>query len=108
LLALLVAIGCAGGAGEAVEPRPTASATCGDFVARYREVLASGARTCRSDTDCAVYGGLDPENVCGGATDAETARALTQIGDESDAAGCPRPGYSCSPIALRCLDGFCH
>jgi hypothetical protein len=106
VFALLLAAGCAGGAANAVPP--TASTTCGDLLVRYRQVLGSGAGTCASDADCAIYGGLDPDDVCGGLTDATTARELTKIADESDQAGCPRPGYSCPSIAVRCTEGRCR
>ncbi|MBI5488393.1 MAG: hypothetical protein HY905_13755 [Deltaproteobacteria bacterium] len=106
VFAILISCGCAAGTTHPVPP--AAPATCGDLVERYRQVLASAAGTCGSDADCAKYGGLDPDQVCGGSTDAATARALTGIADESDAAGCPRPGYSCPPIAVRCLDGVCR
>jgi hypothetical protein len=108
MCALLLALGCGGPAADAVEPAPTASTTCSDLLVRYRTVLASATGTCASDADCAIYGGLDPDDVCGGATDADTARRLAEIADESTAAGCPRPGYSCPAIAVRCTDGFCR
>ena len=107
MVSLLFAIAC-GGATGATEPADPPRATCGDLIERYRAVLAEGSGRCASDADCAVYGGLDPENVCGGSTDAETARRLREIGEESAAAGCPRPGYSCPPIVVRCADGLCR
>ncbi len=108
LATVLVCGGCGGGAANAPEPAATASTTCGDLIAQYRTVLASGSGRCASDADCAVYGGIDPDNVCGGMTDVDTARRLTEIADESSEAGCPRPGYSCPAIAVRCTDGFCQ
>ena len=92
--------------GLAEDPSPSPS--CADLVARYRGVLASADGTCSSDADCAVYGGLDPDAICGGLTDRATADALTAIGTQADAAGCPRSGYSCPAIPIRCTDGACR
>jgi hypothetical protein len=106
MFAVLLLAGCAGRAADVVPP--TTSTTCADLVEQYRQVLAAAAGTCESDADCAVYGGMDPDNVCGGMTDVDTARALTRISDESTEAGCPRPGYSCPAILVRCTEGVCR
>jgi hypothetical protein len=109
ILAWLLVVGCGGGpTTAAVEPAATASTTCDDLLEQYRAVLAAGPGTCAADADCAIYGGVDPDNVCGGMTDADTARRLTGIADDSTEAGCPRPGYSCPPILVRCTDGLCR
>lgn len=97
-----------GCAGSAPAETPRARASCEELVLRYRATLAAGTGQCASDEGCAMSGGLDPSAVCGGSTDVETARALARIASESDAAGCPRPGYSCPPIVPRCTDGACR
>ncbi len=75
---------------------------------RYRETVAAGTGRCARDADCVAYGGVDPEDLCGGATDAETGRALREISAELDSARCPRPGYSCPAIERRCVAGTCR
>lgn len=95
-------------AAEPVAAEPvTAETTCDGFITRYRARLAAATGTCTTDADCGTYGGLDPETLCGGSTDLATSDALHALGDESDAAGCPRPGYSCPAIANHCEDGRC-
>lgn len=64
--------------------------------------------TCELDAECAPYGGLDPDDVCGGATDVATALRLEEIDAESTEAGCPRPGHSCSVIEPACVNGLCQ
>jgi hypothetical protein len=92
---------------------PAASVTwheppCSDMFVRYRAALAAGKGTCKSDQDCARYGGVDPEHVCGGVTDAETARKLTQLAEDPSASKCPKPGYSCPALVPKCTDGVCR
>ena len=81
---------------------------CSEIFARYRAALAAAKGTCKADTDCARYGGVDPEKVCGGVTDVETARTLTRLGDEATAAGCPRAPYSCPALEPHCVSGVCR
>ncbi len=81
---------------------------CDELLAQYRAALAAGTGHCAADVDCVAYGGVDPEAVCGGATDADTAHELARIVDERASARCPVPGYSCPPIEPRCADGTCQ
>ena len=80
---------------------------CRALFARYRSALAAATGACRADADCARYGGVDPDNVCGGVTDAETARRLMQIGEDPARPACPIPSYSCPPIEPGCISGVC-
>ena len=99
------------GASTAAPPETTETPNpnrCGDLVIRYRAVLASASGTCESNADCGVYGGLDPEAVCGGSTDTENARALTEISNAAHEAQCSRPAYSCPAIIVQCSAGRCR
>lgn len=81
---------------------------CRDLLTRYREVLAAGERTCDADSDCQRYGGVDPDDVCGGVTDRQTAQALTDVRAQMDAAQCMALPYSCPAYAGECVDGTCQ
>lgn len=105
---VLLLSACAGSATSARSAEPSPSPSCDELLEQYRITLAAGTGGCSSDQDCVRYGGVDPQAVCGGTTDVETGRALTQIDSERDAAGCPRPGYSCPAIEPRCVDGTCR
>lgn len=83
------------------------AAPCRDLFSRYRKALAAGKGTCTTDADCVRYGGVDPNNVCGGVTDGATARSLDKIAAEAAAAACPKPGYSCPAMVPRCLARMC-
>ena len=118
VVCMVFALGCeqkaaAPPAAASATPAPLATDTwkrppCSEIFARYRKALSAARNTCRADAECARYGGVDPENVCGGVIDAETARDLTRIAEDPAGAACPRPGYSCPPLEPHCVSGLCR
>jgi hypothetical protein len=81
---------------------------CAALLADYRAVLTAASGRCEVDADCVPYGGVDPDAVCGGATDVETGRALARIAHQRVEARCAAPGYSCAPIDAHCADRVCR
>ncbi len=53
------------------------------------------------------YGGVDPNDVCGGTTSIATGQALSDIALELTQSGCPRLGYSCPADVPHCIQGTC-
>jgi hypothetical protein len=104
-VAALLLVGCG-----STSPPPAAASparSCDELLADYRATFAARTGRCSSDSDCAMYGGVDPLDVCGGATDVATARALDRIAQARVDAVCGAPGYSCIPIRPHCADGAC-
>lgn len=110
-----------GDSSAAARPAPSSTATtgedanriygtaaCRDLADRYDDRLAAAAGTCVADADCGRFGGVQPDDVCGGVTDAATATALTSIRAEMDDAGCMALPYSCPALEARCVAGMCR
>ena len=118
LLLAVALVSCKGDPSVAAAPEPEASAQdddgfyrtqeCRDLLGRYREVLAAAPGTCAQDSDCARYGAVDPDDLCGGSTDRATAKALAEVRDTMRDAGCPAPPYSCPAYEGVCTDGKCQ
>ena len=90
-------------------PSPVAApAVCEEVIDRYRQTLRAATGRCTSDAECVRYGGVDPDDLCGGVTDAKTGRSLKRISEELDAARCPRAGYSCPAMVPTCDAGACR
>jgi hypothetical protein len=117
-LLALVSCGAAGpapGADARATSAPSSSAApaadpsvCQEIVERYRRTLKTATGLCATDAECTRYGGVDPDDVCGGVTDATTGRTLARIASELDDARCPRLGYSCPAMQPRCEAGTCR
>ena len=86
---------------------PYRTAQCQGLLEKYRARLVTAAGSCEQTSDCGHHGGVDPDNVCGGATDARTAKALSDVRLEMDDAGCMALPYSCPAHLPKCIDGLC-
>jgi hypothetical protein len=96
------------GPSDPTAARVAAPAVCEEIIARYGQVLRTASGRCTSDAECTRFGGVDPDDVCGGVTDAKTGRSLQAISEELDAARCPRLAYSCPAMQPRCDAGACR
>jgi hypothetical protein len=104
-LTAMLLVAC--GASSPPPARPSTTSRCDELLAQYRAVFAARTGACATDSDCAIYGGVDPLDVCGGATGVATARALDRITEQRVEAVCGAPAYSCIPIRPHCAAGAC-
>lgn len=107
LSALIACLSFACGAPQGGEATPSQS-PCEALITQYRDTLRSADGACESDGDCVLYGGVDPNAICGGVTDTGTGSRLAEISAAMDEASCPRAGYSCPAIEARCVERVCR
>lgn len=81
---------------------------CRELLSRYRKVQADASGTCRTSEECGLYGGVDPDDVCGGVTDMTAVRALRKVRADMDDAGCMALPYSCPALEAKCVRGQCE
>lgn len=86
---------------------PYRTPQCQKHLRRYRSTLNAADGMCRRDWDCKRYGGVDPDDVCGGVTDVSTAKALAQIRQDMDEDQCQALSYSCPALPPKCVVGAC-
>ena len=86
---------------------PYRTAECRGLLEKYRARLETATGRCEQTLDCGRHGGVDPDNVCGVATDALTAKALAGVRLEMNDAGCMAFPYSCPAHLPKCIDGLC-
>ncbi|NUP13635.1 MAG: hypothetical protein HOW73_46970 [Polyangiaceae bacterium] len=107
-LVFLALAACSSDSSQPGSAQKTSPSVCSDIIARYRARVAQGTLQCTSDAGCSRHGGVDPDDVCGGPIDAESGRALSKISSEIEEKGCPRLGYSCPAVELKCVEGTCR